>query len=179
MAPLLCGDEAALRPIASARASERAAEYRRHPPRPTRDADAILAGCLLAVVFAERPWRAPRWATTAAVAGLTVASLVTSLDFLVVAGLPIATVSAAVLVAGAAQQDHRALTLPPLVYLGTISYGLYLWHLPVLAVGLINDAPLWVMLLLSALAIGIAAISRRFVETPFLRSRRPRMSGPV
>ena len=47
--------------------------------------------------------------------------------------------------------------------LGRISYGLYLWHIPIyVAVGWVAGLPL---------AILVAVLSYRFVERPFLRRR--------
>ena len=66
----------------------------------------------------------------------------------------------------------QILAFGPLVDLGAISYGVYLWHLPVLHV----MAPLTPMeraALGPTVAIGLAAVSRRFVERPFLRRRAP------
>ncbi|MGH8998944.1 MAG: acyltransferase family protein [Acidimicrobiia bacterium] len=66
---------------------------------------------------------------------------------------------------------------------GVVSYGLYLWHLPILETGLRAtgfdraDAPaaaLPVVLVVLILAIvAVANFSYRFVEAPFLRDRKP------
>jgi peptidoglycan/LPS O-acetylase OafA/YrhL len=61
-------------------------------------------------------------------------------------------------------------------YLGKISYGLYVYHLPCLTVVskivvrlMGHDSPLAVFALGLPLTIGIAAISYRYFESPFLR----------
>jgi peptidoglycan/LPS O-acetylase OafA/YrhL len=61
-------------------------------------------------------------------------------------------------------------------YLGKISYGLYVYHLPCLTVVskmvsrfLKHDSPLAVFALGLPFTIGVAAISYRYFETPFLR----------
>ena len=61
-----------------------------------------------------------------------------------------------------------------LVYLGLISYGLYLWHLPVYKLFYYQlDGLPWGVV--AFLAIGssllLASLSYRFVEQPFLRKR--------
>jgi peptidoglycan/LPS O-acetylase OafA/YrhL len=67
----------------------------------------------------------------------------------------------------------RVLTHPWLRYLGLRSYGLYLWHYPLVAgVWLVTDsaAP---RLLAVGLAFGLAEASWRYVEQPFMRSGHP------
>jgi peptidoglycan/LPS O-acetylase OafA/YrhL len=67
----------------------------------------------------------------------------------------------------------RLLSWKPVVFLGLISYSLYLWHWPLLvfsriAVFRTMDVPVaHVHLVLAILSIVIAAASWRFVETPF------------
>jgi peptidoglycan/LPS O-acetylase OafA/YrhL len=66
-----------------------------------------------------------------------------------------------------------------LVWLGLVSYGLFLWHLPLLRkvlVSVLSDAPQPTQiagLFAFALSVcaGIAAVSYRFVELPFLRRK--------
>ncbi|MBK1634200.1 acyltransferase family protein [Rhodovulum adriaticum] len=58
----------------------------------------------------------------------------------------------------------------PIVAVGLVSYSAYLWHQPLFAfarIGLPAPPPGWVMLGLSALSLGLAALSWRFVEQPF------------
>lgn len=63
------------------------------------------------------------------------------------------------------------LSLKWLRYIGKISYGVYLWHIPVIilsghvATSNVTMRP-WIA---SALTLGIAALSFRYFETPFLR----------
>jgi len=72
----------------------------------------------------------------------------------------------------------RGLSVRPVVFLGRISYSLYLWHLPVLVafagthreVGLPTIAAVVV-------AVVLASCSRKFVELPFLHRRTEAGTG--
>ncbi|MBQ9104906.1 MAG: acyltransferase, partial [Mailhella sp.] len=71
----------------------------------------------------------------------------------------------------------RLFSFRPVVWLGKISYSIYLWHWPIWVlftyyVGSNRDdmpMPLWMRCLLLILIIGMAALSWRFVEQPFRR----------
>ncbi|MEM7248770.1 MAG: acyltransferase family protein [Acidobacteriota bacterium] len=67
----------------------------------------------------------------------------------------------------------RVLTLRPMVFVGLISYSLYLWHWPIMA--LMRYSLIELDLVASAVAIllsfVLAVLSWRFVEQPFRRSR--------
>ena len=92
----------------------------------------------------------------------------------------------------------RAIDVQPLKWIGDRSYGIYLWHWPVLLLvsasaglgvsGATLAPPLWVGLWALVLSVLAAAVSYRFVETPlrrlgfrrFLRALRGRFQrGPV
>lgn len=66
----------------------------------------------------------------------------------------------------------RLLALRPLVWVGLISYSLYLWHWPLFAFlkhyGLASENPV-TRLLLAGAALVPAWLSYRFIETPFRR----------
>jgi peptidoglycan/LPS O-acetylase OafA/YrhL len=64
----------------------------------------------------------------------------------------------------------RMLSVRPAVALGQVSYGIYLWHLPVLTVvnREVHASRPWCALLSLALTVVIAACSRRWIERPFL-----------
>lgn len=69
---------------------------------------------------------------------------------------------------------HRLLAARPLVFIGLISYSLYLWHQPVLAFARVaspTPVPLWQMGLLAILSIVLAWLTWKYVEQPF-RDRR-------
>src|SRR6185436_11014013 len=66
------------------------------------------------------------------------------------------------------------LTNPILIYLGRISYGLYVWHLLALAIAsllLKKYSPLHALFGF-ALTILISAISYRWLEQPFLKLKK-------
>lgn len=74
----------------------------------------------------------------------------------------------------------RALELRPLLYVGAISYSLYLWHWPVIVFWRTmtgNALDPLEMVLLFAIAFALAAISTAFVERPF-RTKRARSLSP-
>jgi peptidoglycan/LPS O-acetylase OafA/YrhL len=70
---------------------------------------------------------------------------------------------------------YRALSVRPLRAVGDWSYSFYLWHWPVLVFAdrLWRDPEGFTGLLLLSLALGLSALSHRFVETPFRRPGRP------
>lgn len=74
---------------------------------------------------------------------------------------------------------QAALSLRPVVAIGLISYGIYLWHQPLLAFLRIyvDDAPGWLVLLPVLLSFAVAALSYRFVERPFRTAGR--ISSPL
>ena len=81
----------------------------------------------------------------------------------------------------------RFLSLRPIVWLGVISYGIYLWHLPLgqwLTRSMSPEiSPLHKMTILlvvgTALTLIWSVISYRFVEMPFLRRKSSPAAAPV
>jgi peptidoglycan/LPS O-acetylase OafA/YrhL len=96
-----------------------------------------------------------------------------SSEFAYVAGFPLAELAGIVLIL-AALGGSRVLTLPPLVWVGTISYGVYVWMATVALFDRQGVTPL-------LLAIGAGWASTRFIERRFRRRRRPgaTAAGPV
>jgi peptidoglycan/LPS O-acetylase OafA/YrhL len=91
-------------------------------------------------------------------------------------GLILAAVGAAGLVAAAAGTGVIAAmtSLAPLRWVGIRSYGIYLWHWPVIALAgaIAGPGPTspWLWLLEAGVTIALACASWRFVETPILRN---------
>jgi peptidoglycan/LPS O-acetylase OafA/YrhL len=91
-------------------------------------------------------------------------------------GLILASLGAAGLVAAAAGNGVIAsiTSLSPLRWLGIRSYGIYLWHWPVIALAgaLAGPAPTspWLWLIETCVAIALACVSWRFIEAPILQN---------
>ncbi|MEZ5238686.1 MAG: acyltransferase [Microthrixaceae bacterium] len=71
----------------------------------------------------------------------------------------------------------RLMSVPALVWVGKRSYGLYLWHEVPNVIGPIGTGKVGFAIravLLYALSFGIAELSWRFVESPFLRRKHRR-----
>jgi len=120
-------------------------------------ADAIIAGCLLA--FA--PLRFRLWP----LAWLAIVAVV-SRDVPPVA-MTIASVGLLTSTRAAPVLANRLL-----VRIGQISYGLYLWHFPILAM----LSP-WPVAILATFAVALA--SERWVERPFRHRRASQGAGPL
>jgi peptidoglycan/LPS O-acetylase OafA/YrhL len=68
----------------------------------------------------------------------------------------------------------RLLTLRPMLWIGSISYGAYLWHQPLFAFARLisaNRPSQWLFAALAFSSLGIAYVSWKFIEQPF-RDRR-------
>ncbi len=134
---------------------------------------AMLAGC--AVASAETAglrMRAPSWLGGAAVAGLLVVSVGRSLD---PSGFVQAAVFAVPLALALLVSRSPFLTARPLVLLGRVSYGLYLWHGGVLFVmeAMRVQQPTRALVGLPLTAM-MTWVSWRFIEQPAMRwSLRP------
>ena len=80
----------------------------------------------------------------------------------------------------------RTLQSRPLAYLGSISYGIYLYHTMILWLidrvctpRHIHLGPFALFVLVSALSICVAALSFRYFETPIMRSRHRKRAAAV
>jgi peptidoglycan/LPS O-acetylase OafA/YrhL len=146
-------------------------------------ADALLVGSAVALILAGRQSRLPV-AVTAASAGTIVAVLLLGdVASFATTGLLLVAVASAVLVVGITADNPvtRMLGWAPLVYVGTISYGLYLFHRPVMRLGSGWDfdgqvIPAAVMF---AVSVGLAWLSMRYVERPFLALKHRGWARPA
>lgn len=104
------------------------------------------------------------------------------------AAIPVLSTAAVILAGDSNPRFGPAplLSVRPMLFIGLISYSLYLVHWPLLqvpqaAVGFENPLPLWVTLLLGAFSVPVAWAMYRFVEQPartgkWLAAARPRRS---
>jgi peptidoglycan/LPS O-acetylase OafA/YrhL len=94
-------------------------------------------------------------------------------------GFALAALAAAILVADLVAGSHSvlraALERRPLAYLGKISYGLYLWHLPlfrVIARVRAHDPPAALIAVKLSMTLLVAALSYHLIERRFLALKR-------
>jgi peptidoglycan/LPS O-acetylase OafA/YrhL len=144
---------------------------------PDTHADGLVAGAILAIFRFRHRLRVPPLLANAGLVVFWVALLVHPfLPAWQAWGLPIAEAACVILVASAVAETQlrEALSARPLVWLGRISYSLYLWNLalPVM----VGSKDPWLMLPLSLTA---AYVSTRFVEEPFRRRNSRRLEGAV
>ncbi|MEL6336709.1 MAG: acyltransferase family protein [Pseudomonadota bacterium] len=139
----------------------------------------LMVGALLAIAAPAAP--IGRLAERAGMLGLGLIlfALLAPLGTLPLPGAAaVAPVLGAALViwSGSAAQTRtaRLLSLPPFVWVGLISYALYLWHWPILVFWpMLQQAPLapWQVGAAIALSVGLATLSLHLIERPFRRRR--------
>jgi peptidoglycan/LPS O-acetylase OafA/YrhL len=173
-----------------------ASYFRIHYATDTR-VDAILIGCALALLMRERRMQSfwhrlramPLFPTIALLAAVACIAWVTQYRWRqsTFGYTAMALVSGTLLAAIFLRPQcwiGRILATPPLVGIGRISYGIYLFHAPLLvafesrmgfyANYIESRRYLLVLVALTALSIAVAAIHYRFVERRFLAMRKPR-----
>ena len=139
----------------------------------------LAMGCLAALCVPELA-RFPRSARRTASLAVALSALLAGLGLFVhriepyrLGGLTVFCGAVAVLIVRAAHGTSltaRVLSLAPLVWLGRISYSLYLYHLPIfLALGVLSGAAVTTKVFAIGLSLTAAALSFRYVEQPFLR----------
>ncbi len=133
----------------------------------------LLAGSLCAIYLTNRDVRSNEWLS---IFGL---SLIFYSIFAFDGGTPFPSIYALIPVTGVALLilfcghktiTSRLLSLPPMVFIGLISYSVYLWHQPLFAFARLRsiDEPsplLYGILVIASLALGF--FSWRFIERPF------------
>jgi peptidoglycan/LPS O-acetylase OafA/YrhL len=149
---------------------------------PDTHADPLLIGCLLATLrrggrLGSIPWPVVAIACGALAVDVAAASPTGSLVYLF--GFSVAGLSTAAIIAAAVDQHGplpRMLTWTPLVNLGVISYGLYVWQGLVLTVfsSLPGGRPTAIVP-----TVVVALLSYRYIEQPFRRRRRGRTPLPI
>jgi peptidoglycan/LPS O-acetylase OafA/YrhL len=146
------------------------------PFNPITKAGGLLIGCLTALVVSTRPWHDARLALVSAalfifaIVGETVGWFGRELS------MPLATLAMPGILLHLAYGHGRMVRLlsgKMLVYLGVISYGLYLWHYPILYVlRMFNGLPESMIAIIAlVLTVAIAALSDRLIERPAKRLR--------
>lgn len=132
-------------------------------------ADDLAIGCLLAVFAPRLPRIKPYWALAMAVAAMSVqffpAETTARTLLLLIVLKPIFYVSIAGVLLHVVQTPYRVLNWGPVVWLGQISYSLYLWQEPFCADRQMRSG----YLVFAALAC--ACLSYYFIERPMLRVR--------
>ncbi|MFA6219715.1 MAG: acyltransferase family protein [Erythrobacter sp.] len=139
----------------------------------------LLAGALLAVgalpQVAARPWReALAWAGVLAIAAAVVLFDATT-RFPGFAALAPVLGAALLIHCAPATSAGRLLSWRPAVWIGLLSYSLYLWHWPLIVFTEYRQGgPLegWQSLVVLAIALLLAWASLRWIERPFRDRRR-------
>lgn len=148
------------------------------PYNPLTKAGGLLLGCVLAMVHEHgRTWMANRWAAGVGIVIFAAAFVLETGGMIERSvSMPIATLGVLPVIAHAAFDRGpivAALSWQPIVYLGVISYGLYLWHYPILWVmARVSEGPQWMAAMIAAaLTVGLSILTNALVEKPSLRWR--------
>ena len=145
--------------------------------------DTRMSGILLGAIAALSHFKVSRHALATACAALLVLMALPSLPTsyqteAVTLRITLAELSAFVLICFAAEHGRATfLASWPLVYIGRLSYGIYLWHFPV-ALLLRGTQPLWITLSVTiGCSFTMAAICLHLVDTPLKRWRQKAWPG--
>ncbi len=139
-------------------------------------ADELAIGCLCAIHVEK--FRAPPWASIACIVAMLLFIAFGSLPFARGFGFTAFALCVAVAIVAIVSGDHPALgqllRSNALQYIGTRSYGLYLWHFPIFTGFAVEGAyPMWIkMCLRVAMTFAVAELSYRTVEAWFRAPRK-------
>lgn len=143
----------------------------------------LILGGLISVSGLSLKGTAANLSGVAALVVLGAFAATLSLDALPVAfAQPVIDLASAALIialiGGQGTAIFRVFSLRPVVYVGTISYGIYLWHNPVIGAVVYagQTNPAMMMLLGTAISILIASASYAFVEKPLQDWRHRRFA---
>jgi peptidoglycan/LPS O-acetylase OafA/YrhL len=132
------------------------------------------------IAFLPSSGKQQSWVATSALVCLVMACFIPSPHFPGAGALPVVMATGMLLwtihQAGELGVAGRLLRLPPMTGIGLISYSLYLWHWPLLAIyraNSIGQGSTPVRLILCVLALLLAIASYRYVEQPFRRGGVP------
>ncbi|MBE1237933.1 acyltransferase [Phaeovibrio sulfidiphilus] len=144
----------------------------------------FMAGTLLALFSSSLRW-SPRVADGASLVGaglvvLACVGLSESSPFPGVRSLIPVLGAALLIAAGSRSLVGRVLATGPMVWIGGLSYSLYLWHWPVLAftryyLGDYSIPGLWIPVLLLVI-LGLSWLSYTCIETPFRQGSNRRLA---
>ena len=137
---------------------------------PARSAASLMIGCLAAFMYAAGKHRQVTrlWPVAGAIASAV--AVVWTPTYVWFGWQTLFSFAAAVVLLAALDRSWRALTNRVTVYVGKISYSLYLWHIPILvALGAGSIAADFSII---GLAFGAAALSYGVIERPFRQRRR-------
>ena len=141
----------------------------------------LALGALLAIGFFPAP-QAAFWKNACGAAGmlLLLGAIFLGSPSALLLMISLASIGTTLVIAsseGGVSTVGRLLSLRPVVFIGLISYSLYLWHWPLIVFQrtdqllLPNSSGIAAKLALVVLSIGIAFLSWKFVEMPFRRAR--------
>jgi peptidoglycan/LPS O-acetylase OafA/YrhL len=138
-------------------------------------AEALLVGCALGVALACRPTiSVPAWVGPAGLGAILILAVIPIPSFFWPGAMySLAAIASCALLVGLERSRGgvAGLASRPLVWLGTRSYSLYLWHVPVIlligpmlpASGVVRVA------ILAVVSLILAVVSYAYVEAPFRR----------
>ncbi|WP_418131107.1 acyltransferase [Variovorax sp. 375MFSha3.1] len=143
--------------------------------------DTRTSGIVLGAIAALTQFRVSRWTLAVALVALAFDAALPSLPTMdqleaVTLRITVAELAAFVLVChAAANAGGGFFSWPPLVYIGRLSYGIYLWHFPIVSLFAKSLSPWFKLGVTLPLSIALAAICLHAVDVPLRRWRERRV----